>query len=96
MSKKTKIYIDEVVDNIRNDREVTKELLNDAIKWLSKDESRHREIGVVMAKYVETLQRSNEQLVKVVGLLSKQEKDQGLSSDEVNQIFDMIGNQSNE
>ena len=90
MSVKTDKYITEVVDNIRKDREVTQELLNDAIKWLSKDESRHREIGVVMAKYVETLQRSNEQLVKVVGMMSKKEKEQGLSNDDVSQIFDMI------
>jgi len=90
MSAKTNKYITEAVENIRKDREVTEELLNDAIKWLSKDESRHREIGAVIAKYVETLQRSNEQLVKVVGLMSKQEKAEGFSSDEVNQIFDMI------
>ena len=90
MSIKTDKYINEVVENIRNDREVTKELLEDAIKWLSKDESRHQQIGVVMAKYVETLQRSNEQLVKVVGLMSKKEKEQGLSSGEVEEIFDMI------
>ena len=90
MSGKTDKYITEVVDNIRKDREVTEELLQDAIKWLSKDESRHREIGIVMAKYVETLQRSNEQLVKVVGLMSKKEKEQGLTNDDVSQIFDMI------
>jgi len=96
MSSKTEKYIEEAVENIRKDREMTKELLNDAIKWLSKDESRHQQIGVVMAKYVETLQRSNEQLVKVVGLMSKKEKEQGLSSDEVNQIFDMIGKDKDE
>jgi hypothetical protein len=90
MAKKTNDYIDEVVENIRKDREVTKELLQDAIKWLSKDESRHREIGIVMAKYVETLQRSNEQLVKVVGMMSKKEKESGLSSEEMKNIFDMI------
>lgn len=96
MSSKTDKYIDEVVDNIRKDRATTKELLNDAIKWLSKDESRHQQIGVVMAKYVETLQRSNEQLVKVVGLMSKKDKEQGLSNDEVSQIFDMIENNKSE
>jgi hypothetical protein len=90
MTKKTNDYIDEVVENIRKDREVTKELLQDAIKWLSKDESRHREIGIVMAKYVETLQRSNEQLVKVVSMMSKTEKDSGLSNEEMKNIFDMI------
>ena len=90
MSTKTDKYIDEAVENIRKDRKVTKELLEDAIKWLSKDEARHQQIGVVMAKYVETLQRSNAQLVKVVGLMSKKEKEQGLSSGEVEEIFDMI------
>ncbi len=73
MADKVKKYIDESISNIREDREVTKELLNDALKWLSKDESRHREIGLVLSKYVETLQRSNEQLVKVVTLMSKNE-----------------------
>jgi hypothetical protein len=96
MAKKTNDYIDEVVENIRKDREITTELLQDAIKWLSKDESRHREIGVVMAKYVETLQRSNEQLVKVAGLVSKKEKESGLSSEEVKNIFDMISGDEDE
>ena len=95
MAKKTNDYIAEAVENIRKDREVTKELLQDAIKWLSKDESRHREIGVVMAKYVETLQRSNEQLVKVVGLMSKKDKESGLSSEEMKNIFDMISEDDN-
>jgi hypothetical protein len=43
-----------------------------------------------MAKYVETLQRSNEQLVKVVSMMSKKQKDSGLSSEEMKNIFDMI------
>ena len=89
---KSKKYIDEVIDNIRDDREITRELLNDAIKWLSKDESRHREIGIVMAKYVETLQRSNEQLVKVVGIMEKNTKTSiGLTQKDKDELFDLIG-----
>lgn len=88
---KSKKYIDEVIGNIRDDREITRELLNDAIKWLSKDESRHREIGIVMAKYVETLQRSNEQLVKVVGIMEKNNKESGLSKKDKEELFDLIG-----
>jgi len=90
MSIKVNKYIDETIDNIRKDREVTKELLDDALKWLSKDESRHREIGLVLSKYVETLQRSNEQLVKVVSLMSKNESSKGLSDEDKDQLFDMI------
>ena len=90
MSKKVNKYIDEAIDNIRKDREVTQELLGDAIKWLSKDDARHKEIGIVLSKYVETLQRSNEQLVKVVGMISKSQKDTGLSGKDMEQIYDMI------
>jgi len=90
MSKKTDKYIDEAIDNIRLDREITRELLDDAIKWLAKDESRHREIGIVVSKYVETLQRSNEQLVKVVSLLNKKEATAGLSDTDMNEIYEMI------
>ena len=90
MGTKLDKYLEETVDNIRNDREVTKELLDDAMKWLSKDESRHREIGLVLSKYVETLQRSNEQLVKVASLLSKKSNSNNLTNEDKEKIFDMI------
>ena len=94
MSKVDK-YIEEAIKNIRQDREVTKELLTDAIKYLSKDESRHRDIGLVMAKYVETLQRSNEQLVKITGLLSKNQASKGLTDEDKDQLYDMISGENN-
>tara|TARA_R110000824_G_scaffold204706_1_gene389458 strand:- start:1260 stop:1556 length:297 start_codon:yes stop_codon:yes gene_type:complete len=86
---KTNKYIDEAIANIRNDREITRELLDDAIKYLAKDESRHRDIGLTLAKYVETLQRSNEQLVKVVNLMNKDSK-AGLTSEDKEEIYEMI------
>jgi hypothetical protein len=82
--------IDEVMSNIRSDREVTKELLGDAMSWLSKDESRHREIGIVLSKYVETLQRSNEQLVKIANMVSKNTSNKGLSDEDKNDLLDII------
>ena len=90
MSKKLDKYIDEAMENIRNDRKITRELLDDAIAWLSKDESRHREVGMVMSKYVETLQRSNEQLVKIAGLVSKKSSDEGLSAQDMADIYSAI------
>ncbi len=96
MSKKLDNYIDEVISNIRSDREITRELLDDAIKWLSKDESRHREVGIVMAKYEETLKRSNEQLVKVAGLVSKSSKQEGLSATDMENIYSAIADNSKE
>ena len=94
--KKTQVYIDQVIRNINEDREITRDLLDDAIKYLAKDESRHRDIGIVMAKYVETLQRSNEQLVKVVNILSRKETTQDLTSGEMENIYNMINGDDDE
>ena len=96
MEKNINQFIDETIGNIREDREVTKELLSDALKWLAKDESRHKEIGLVLSKYVETLQRSNEQLVKVVTLMSKNSDSKGLSEDDKNDLLDMISKDTTE
>tara|TARA_Y100000114_G_scaffold113070_1_gene106947 strand:- start:968 stop:1255 length:288 start_codon:yes stop_codon:yes gene_type:complete len=93
MSKKLENYIEEALTNIRNDRKITRELLDDAIKWLSKDEARHKEIGIVMSKYVETLQRSNEQLVKVVGMVSKNSQSEGLSKKDMEEIYTAISSE---
>ena len=87
---KSKKHIEEAIKNIKDDREITRELLDDAIKWLSIDEARHKEIGMTLAKYVETLQRSNEQLVKLCGLMSKQESSDELTDKDFAQIFDQI------
>ncbi len=90
MSKKLDDTIEKALKNIEDDRKITKELLDDAIKYVAVDEARHREVGIIMSKYVETLQRSNEQLVKIAGMLSKNEKSAGLSDLDKNDLFDMI------
>jgi len=84
-------YIGEAVQNIRRDREVTKKLLNEIISYLSVDDERHRDVGVVAAKYVETLQRSNEQLVKIAALVHKKSgNDRGLTEEDRAELFDLI------
>ena len=91
MSKKVDKYLDEAIGNIREDREITRELLDDAIKWLSKDESRHQQIGITLSKYVETLQRSNEQLVKLTSLVQKQTSTNNkMTEKDKDDLFDMI------
>jgi len=48
--------------------------------------------GLIASKYVETLQRSNEQLVKISSIIQKREtKNTGLSSHEKDEIFDLLG-----
>ena len=94
--KKVDNYINEAIENIRKDREITKSLLNDLIVYLSVDEERHKEAGVIAAKYVETLQRSNEQLVKVVTLLQKKQSTSvELSELDKTEIFDLLNGDNN-
>ena len=91
MSKKLDDIIKKALANIEEDRLVTRDLLEDAMGYLAKDESRHRDIGMTLAKYVETLQRSNEQMVKVATLISKEEKkDNGITEVEMENIFSAI------
>jgi len=93
MNKKVDEILGEAIDNIRKDRDVTKRLLDDVMVYLSKSEERHREVGITAAKYVETLQRSNEQLVKISGLLLKQTSTEGavsLSDADKDQLYDLI------
>ncbi len=91
MSKKVDQILDEAINNIRKDRDVTKRLLDDVMVYLSKSEERHREVGITAAKYVETLQRSNEQLVKISTLLKRAEKQEtGLTADDKKDIFDLL------
>ena len=89
--KKLDHYLEQAIKNIDNDRKITRELLDDVVRYMSKDEARHREVGLTASKYVETLQRSNEQLVKIIGLRQKtQVKGFELSEDDKNSLFDMI------
>jgi len=86
-------YLTEAIDNIREDREVTKELLADVMQYMSQDQHSHKEVGQTAAKYVETLQRSNEQLVKVSTIIHKRDSTAGytgLSDKDKDDLFDMI------
>ena len=90
MSKIDKL-LEESITNIRDDRAITSDLLIDIIKHLKKDPVNHQYAGAVAAKYLETLQRSNEQLVKITSMLQKQDKKSiKLSDDDKNEIYDLI------
>ena len=84
-------YLDEAVKNIREDRAITATLLTDLVVYLKASDERHREVGPVAAKYVETLQRSNEQLVKIASLIQKKRASSAnLTDEDKNEIFDLL------
>ena len=84
-------YIDEAIKNIRSDRAITTTLLVELMEYMKKDDDRKEKVGTVAAKYVETLQRSNEQLVKVSALIQKKTAGSDeLSSQDKEELFDLI------
>ena len=91
MSRDLDKHLANAIKNIEEDREVTRELLDDVMRLLAKDEENHKYAGQVAAKYVETLQRSNEQLVKIVGMLQKENTATAAITDmDKNNIFDLL------
>lgn len=69
--KKIQTYLEEAINNIREDRKKAESLLKDIASFIGQSQDRHREVGLTAAKYLETLQRSNEQLVKITAILQK-------------------------
>ena len=91
MSKKVEDFIEQAKTNITEDRAATKTLLMNLMKYMQTSEDRHREVGLVAAKYLETLQRSNEQLVKLAALVQKDTKqNQNITEQDKQELFDMI------
>ena len=86
----------EALDNIRNDRTTTESLLVDLQQEINQNQVENVRAGLVAAKYVETLQRSNEQLVKVVNLMSKKEANTGLTAEDMDGIYEMISKNKEE
>ena len=91
--KNVEEYIKESLVNIRDDRAVTSNLLTDLLIEMKKagDLETHKQLGLIASKYVETLQRSNEQLVKLTALMSKKQNNSAeLDEYDKQELFDLI------
>tara|TARA_R110000824_G_C14982648_1_gene654338 strand:+ start:116 stop:400 length:285 start_codon:yes stop_codon:yes gene_type:complete len=87
--------LEEAMSNIRIDRETANTALEELVQDIHQGKTTHHQSGVVMAKYLETLQRSNEQLVKIASLMSKTSKQtEALSSADINHIYDNLGEEA--
>lgn len=98
MSQKLDLLIAQALDNINQDRQETENLLLSLKEYMQKSPERYSDSGNVAAKFLETLQRSNEQLVKIASLVYKKEvstQNTGLSEDDKKNLFDII-NQGDE
>ena len=84
-------YIQEAIDNIRDDRNITSTLLTQVFAEITNGQETHKDLGLIAAKYVETLQRSNEQLVKLTSIMAKKtDTSVELSEEDKKSLFDVI------
>jgi hypothetical protein len=85
--------LEEAVLNIREDRGLTYELINELRADLISARVSHKEVGFTAAKYMETLQRSNPQLITAVAFIKKKKRPRdslSISDEEVDEILDII------
>ena len=91
MSKTLDVLIEEALSNIRGDRKLAREFLNEIANQIANDPHQNKYLSPVAAKHIETLQRSNEQLVKIIGIQNKnRSQDFAFTDEDKGKLFDMI------
>ena len=91
-NKNLDVLLDEALGNIRSDRKIATEFLNEIANQIAADPDNNRALSPAAAKHIETLQRSNEQLVKIISITQKEKTEQvSLSEEDKNNLFDIIG-----
>jgi anion-transporting ArsA/GET3 family ATPase len=92
MSEKVNDYLEEAIKNIREDRKKALSLLEDIADFIGQNQDRHKDVGTTAAKYLETLQRSNEQLVKITSMLQKSKNTEfgDLDKEETDSLYDEL------
>ena len=83
--------LNEALENIRSDRDLAREFLNAISNVIATDAEQNKYLSPVAAKHIETMQRSNEQLVKIIGLKQKTAVESlELSEEDKDNLFDLI------
>ncbi len=92
MALDPEILAEEAITNIRNDRGKADVLITKILEDIKDGKTNHQSAGMVLSKHLETMQRANEQLVKLTSLFKKTENFSftGFSDSEKNEIFDVI------
>ena len=89
LENKKKMLWKEIYENALEDREKSKMLFNDAYISMQGGVNEHMNIGSIMSKYVERMSKSNDQILKLAELISKEEEKSETISNE--DIFSQIG-----
>ena len=81
---KKKLLWKDSYQNALDDRENANILLVDLMKVSMNNSTNHLQFGTLMAKYLERMSKSNDQILKLAELISKEQEDlETLSDDEI-------------
>ena len=83
--------IKEALENVRDDRKSAREFLNEIANCIATAPDQNKYLSPVAAKHIETLQRSNEQLVKIISIQKKdQQSSYELTDEDKDSLFNLI------
>ncbi len=85
---KKKMLWREAYQNAVEDRESASILFTDLMMQSTNNSTQHLQFGVLMTKYLERMSKCNDQILRLVELISKEEEKSIMSADD---IFDKIG-----
>jgi len=80
---KKKMLWKEVYENSLNDRENANVLFTDLLLMSKGDTANHAMFGPTMAKYLERMCKSNDQILKLAELIAKEDSQQQISADDI-------------
>ena len=75
LENKKKMLWKEIYENALEDREKAKMLFNDAYISMTGGVNEHMNIGAIMSKYLERMNKANDQLIRLAELISKSENE---------------------
>jgi|3_EtaG_2_1085321.scaffolds.fasta_scaffold77398_2 hypothetical protein len=92
MSHDPRKLAEDAITNINDDRGQATFFITKYLEEIADGKTTYKEVGHIIAKFLETLQRSNEQLVKLTSLFEKSSSSVNLefSEAEKQKIFDAI------
>ena len=73
LEDKKKLLWREIYENALSDRENANALYTDLYLKMQGSQSDHMQVGAIMAKYLERMCKSNEQILKLAELISREE-----------------------
>jgi hypothetical protein len=88
---------EKAIQNIIDDRNKADYLVSQILADIQQGKTNHQSAGMVLSKHLETMQRANEQLVKLTSLFKKTETNSftGFSDSERDTLFEEIKKEQN-